>query len=549
MAKQAIEPGFCQCGCGGKTTIATQNDAHRGLLKGQPARFLHNHNARRSFLPFKEAREFVRGLGLKSRPAWEAYCRSGNRPDNIPADPKGVYADEFAGWGDWLGTGNVAPQNRTFLPFAEVREFVRGLGLKSQAEWRAYSRSGNRPDNIPAKPQTVYASEFSGWADWLGYLGVRGRWTTTAIGTYLKSIAPEIPSMRDASLVALITEAGLGLPLRQLLGRVSMARVIAILREGGNEIHERLRNGGEIVVDPNWQPRIAEDEEFPHDELEVDEDNIHVPDRLKGKVSQEFIEHLVQEKLSGLLVKYINGDPDVARIMKQEGGEFYQEIRRRFESEIQGIMKVETSSWKLRDRKTGKRTEPNLMQRYVAYKLQHNRAWCNWSGTGAGKTGSAGLASHVIDSRLTVVLCPNSTVTQWADELGRTFPDSRPVTDVADAIRGEGSFLILNYEKFQSEKSSAALVQAIVGLSPDLVVLDEVQLIKRRERVGSSIRRETLEGMLRQLTKTRVLGMTATLVINELREGVSLLEVVTGKPQNLLTRRRGAGAVLDALDL
>src|SRR5208337_1044543 len=157
MAKQAIEPGFCQCGCGGKTTIATQNDAHRGLLKGQPARFLHNHNARRSFLPFKEAREFVRGLGLKSHP-----------------------------------------------------------------EWRAYSRSGNRPDNIPAKPQTVYASEFSGWADWLGYLGVRGRWTTTAIGTYLKSIAPEIPSMRDASLVALITEAGLGLPLRQLLGRVSM---------------------------------------------------------------------------------------------------------------------------------------------------------------------------------------------------------------------------------------------------------------------------------------------------------------------------------------
>lgn len=88
-------------------------------------------------------------------------------------------------------------------------------------------------------------------------------------------------------------------------------------------------------------------------------------------------------------------------------------------------------------------------------------------------------------------------------------------------------------------------MQAIVGLSPDLVVLDEVQLIKRRERGGSSIRRETLEGMLRQLPKTRVLGMTATPVINELREGVSLLEAVTGKPQNLKTGH----SVLNALNL
>jgi superfamily II DNA or RNA helicase len=185
------------------------------------------------------------------------------------------------------------------------------------------------------------------------------------------------------------------------------------------------------------------------------------------------------------------------------------------------------------------------MQRYVAYKLQHKRKWCNWSGTGAGKTGSAGLASYVIDSRLTVVLCPNSTVKQWADELGLAFKKCRTVSDATKASRGKGSFLILNYEKLQSEKRSAALVQAIVGLNPDLVVLDEVQLIKRRERGDSSIRRETLEGMLRQLPKTRVLRMTATPVINELREGVSLLEAVTGKPQNLKT----GPSVLNAINL
>lgn len=355
--------------------------------------------------------------------------------------------------------------------------------------------------------------------------------------------------MRDASLVALITEAGLDLPLRQLLGRVPMARVIAELRAGGNQIRARLRNRREIVVDPDWRPEIAEDEDFGHDEVEVNENNVHVPDRLKGKVSAEFIEHLIQEKLSGLIVKFMNGDPDVGKILKQEGGEFYREIRRRFESEVRGIMEVDTSSWKLHDKKTGKPTEPNRMQRYIAYKIKHNRTWCNWSGTGAGKTGSAGLASYVIGSQLTVVLCPNSTVKQWADELELAFPNRRAVVDVTAVERGEGSFLILNYEKFQSEKNSEALVRAIVGLRPDLVVLDEVQLIKQREQKGSSIRRATVEEMLRLLPDTRVLGMTATPVINELKEGVSLLEAVTGKPQNLRARRRGPGAVLDALNL
>ncbi len=49
--------------------------------------------------PFGEAREFVRGLGLKSRSDWREYCESGEKPENIPASPRSVYG-EFTGWGD-----------------------------------------------------------------------------------------------------------------------------------------------------------------------------------------------------------------------------------------------------------------------------------------------------------------------------------------------------------------------------------------------------------------------------------------------------------------
>jgi hypothetical protein len=56
---------------------------------------------------FKDARAFVRSLGLKSASEWFAYCKSGKKPDDIPGHgkPYQTYAnDGWAGMGDWLGT-------------------------------------------------------------------------------------------------------------------------------------------------------------------------------------------------------------------------------------------------------------------------------------------------------------------------------------------------------------------------------------------------------------------------------------------------------------
>jgi len=35
--------GLCECGCGGKTWIATISDRSRGWVKGEPVRFIHGH--------------------------------------------------------------------------------------------------------------------------------------------------------------------------------------------------------------------------------------------------------------------------------------------------------------------------------------------------------------------------------------------------------------------------------------------------------------------------------------------------------------------------
>jgi superfamily II DNA or RNA helicase len=121
---------------------------------------------------FNEARAFVQALGLKSSAEWSAYCRSGRKPADIPAAPSSVYADKgWIGFGDWLGTSTVAPQLRQYRSFEDARGFARALGLKLGVEWKAYCKSGRKPNDIPANPQQTYANDgWSGFGDWLGYV-------------------------------------------------------------------------------------------------------------------------------------------------------------------------------------------------------------------------------------------------------------------------------------------------------------------------------------------------------------------------------------------
>ena len=111
--------------------------------------------------------------------ATSTYCRGempclGIRPPDIPAAPQTAYKGHgWRGYGDWIGTGSVAPKNRVCRPFREARAFVRTLGLKNQAEW--YARCVNKlpgkpplPSGIPHNPHTYYAGKgWSGYADWL----------------------------------------------------------------------------------------------------------------------------------------------------------------------------------------------------------------------------------------------------------------------------------------------------------------------------------------------------------------------------------------------
>jgi superfamily II DNA or RNA helicase len=134
----------------------------------------------RQYRPFRQARAFVRGLGLKSGSEWAQFCK-GNLPEkgalsaDIPVAASRIYADKgWAGMGDWLGTGTVAPRLRQYRPFKQARAFARKLGLKSSDGWAQFckgnlSEKGTRPRDIPSNPDKTYADKgWVGMGDWLG---------------------------------------------------------------------------------------------------------------------------------------------------------------------------------------------------------------------------------------------------------------------------------------------------------------------------------------------------------------------------------------------
>ncbi len=132
----------------------------------------------RTYLSFKNARDYVRKIGLRTHSDWVKYCKGKIRgqvkPADIPNAPWQVY--ETTGWvniGDWLGTGKIATHLRKYQNYKKARAYVNRLKISSVNEWRLVAKgkvSGIKlPEDIPSAPQFVYKGK--GWVNWNDWLG------------------------------------------------------------------------------------------------------------------------------------------------------------------------------------------------------------------------------------------------------------------------------------------------------------------------------------------------------------------------------------------
>jgi superfamily II DNA or RNA helicase len=262
-------------------------------------------------------------------------------------------------------------------------------------------------------------------------------------------------------------------------------------------------------------------------------DSLHLVDELTsmpGGLDDETAEYLVATQVASLWDAYLNDQP-TDHLLSDEGGYYYNLIRSRFESEREEVENLPVpEGWSYHENGSGV-LPPLLMQKRTAYQVLKKKRVGNWSGAGTGKTNSALLAIRVTESRNALVVVANATVDGWKRAIKISFPDTVIHTTPTEPSPGRYNITILNYEKFQ-QRDRGELARNLRDLAYDFVVLDEVQFAKQRYS-EPSLRRETLEGLVQQLAKDnpdlKVLGMSATPVINNLYEGRKLLEIVQGR--------------------
>ncbi|MBS1809046.1 MAG: DEAD/DEAH box helicase family protein [Acidobacteria bacterium] len=183
----------------------------------------------------------------------------------------------------------------------------------------------------------------------------------------------------------------------------------------------------------------------------------------------------------------------------------------------------------------GKVTPPNLMQKVAAVRLRNQKRMLNLSLTGTGKTIGGILGSRIIDANLTVIVCPLDTINNWHAEIKHVFPDSKVTIKSFNPYWinvGEGHhYIILNHEMFQQPSTASDIRQLLERYKIDLIIVDEIHRCKQRSDDPSK-RRQMVLALITNAAEINpdlhVLGMSATPIINNLREGKSLVELVTG---------------------
>lgn len=127
-----------------------------------------------NFLPYEEAQKITSELGLQSQQEWRDFAKTDEKPVDIPSRPEKVYKDiGWTGYRDFLRYELKVKNN--FLSFDDAQNITTKLGLKSEREWREFSKTEGKPINIPSRPEKVYKdSGWKGYSVFLGYKSKRG---------------------------------------------------------------------------------------------------------------------------------------------------------------------------------------------------------------------------------------------------------------------------------------------------------------------------------------------------------------------------------------
>lgn len=495
---------------------------------------------RGSLMPFEKARDLARTLvaqhGIANQPDWYAWAKSDARPVDLPVDPSSAYKNcGWAGWPDWFGRSPTRATSRnSFRDFTAARELARSLGLKTGAEWSTWAAGPHRPADIPLSPETVYRTK--GWIGWGDFLGFHSRWTHHGIVSFLESLKPVIASLSEFDLYLILSRNGMlrrdaRLRFTKLLKSLSKLRrpedIDAQKQMLANELSQDSNGavqGGPKDVDANDDVSSLSPLAVLKDLKVIDHVTAaHITD------DPEVLDFMIRERVEALWKMAMEEGVDAARSsLPPDQGHYARLVRETFETELKGALSIAIPDG-------FSHFDPNLMQRLTAFRLVRDQRLGNWSGVGAGKTLAATFSAGVLKARFTLIVTANAVRSEWARVIEDAYPGQVHVycgrPRQFQFMEGMPNFFIVNYEAYQQRAWSRQFFEALIRERPvDFLVFDEVQYGRQRHVTRISERRQTLGHIARIAAECnpelRILGMSATPVINNLREAVTMLELI-----------------------
>jgi superfamily II DNA or RNA helicase len=120
----------------------------------------------RELLSFEQARKEIHKLGLKNTNQWRDECTKDNIPENIPKRPDSYYKLKgWKGWEDFLGSKLYIE----YPEFDKAKKLAISLRLNSVSDWKKFYSKNYSKINLPKWPDVYYKNK--GWLGWGDFLG------------------------------------------------------------------------------------------------------------------------------------------------------------------------------------------------------------------------------------------------------------------------------------------------------------------------------------------------------------------------------------------
>ncbi|CAN5603480.1 hypothetical protein BH24ACI2_BH24ACI2_05600 [soil metagenome] len=388
-------------------------------------------------------------------------------------------------------------------------------------------------------------------------------WTIEVIRQFIASLEEYIPNLTQSERYKIFEQAGAlgtkndeGLKILKdiIKGKLTGQKLREVIR--GKQI-EKIETSLEMDVnlDANSELKIAEIDSIigntqnplnEFDFIEETEETVDLPkvrvqkslkflsSNIVASSDQEAVDFFVASRRNRIWAEVFEDESAVEGMESFADDGYGCQVRDQFLDEYNQARDMQIpNGWAFRI--DGKITPPNLMQKVAAVRLKNQKRMLNLSLTGTGKTIGGILSSRIINANLTIIICPLDTINNWHSEIKNVFPDSKVTTknfnpywlDVEDGHH----FIILNHEMFQQPASASNIKQLLDRYKIDLIIVDEIHRCKQRSEDPSK-RRQMVLALITNANEINpdlhVLGMSATPIINNLKEGKSLVELVTG---------------------